>query len=268
MEIVGPTGTNPVSARPAARPAEQQEAPRSPTEGSGNRSTSPKWGSAIYSPLSPAYAPFSPLFTPQSPSYNPNSPRSPSCDPISPPYEPLSPSHEPRPACSILPSPREENPCLRPNHRPEAGHRDRPTTLSDTSFEEDILAYSLGSEEEGKPPEAGPPTKVGDRHRSRSPGGFTLRQSHSSPHSFPPGSVTPRRPGDPPGRSKHQQHGGAQGPGGQCGAHGHTGDGGPPLLQLRSGRMVPLPRPQASLARFPLRATGGQKCSPHIRADL
>ena len=62
MEIVGPNGINPVLTGPAARPAKQQEAQRSPTEGFGSIITSPNLGSAIYSPRSPAYVAFSPLF--------------------------------------------------------------------------------------------------------------------------------------------------------------------------------------------------------------
>ena len=75
VEDVVPIGLNPGSTGPAARPAEQQKARRSPTEGSGNSSTSPRWVSAVHSPRSPAYEPYSPLFVPRSPSHKPCSPR-------------------------------------------------------------------------------------------------------------------------------------------------------------------------------------------------
>ena len=42
-------------------------------------------------------------------------------------------------------------------------------TSSDASSEEDILTYSLGSEEEYKPQETPLPAKAGDRDRRRSP---------------------------------------------------------------------------------------------------
>ena len=87
--------------------------------------------------------------------------------PGNPRYQPRPPSYEPRSACFVTHSPcpytktearahREENPCLHPSHRPEAGYRDRLGTLSDTSSKEDILTYSLGSEAKGKSPEAQP----------------------------------------------------------------------------------------------------------------
>ena len=151
-----------------------------PTEGSGNRSTSPSWGSAVHSPRSLAYEPYSPLFVPRSPSYEPCFPRyepcSPSYDPNSPRYEPRSPSyypifpryelwspsHEPQSDHLLTHSPhpdpkaeapthREVNPCLHLSHGPEAGHKDLQVTSPDASSEEDILTYSLNSEEEVRP---------------------------------------------------------------------------------------------------------------------
>ena len=111
-----------------------------------------------------------------------------SYDPISPRFGPRSPPYEPRSAHFITPSPRpdprtearrhsEENPCLPPSHRPEAGHIDRPVTSS----EQDILTYSLGSEVEGNPPEAVSPAKA-----AAVPGGFAHGRSHGSPHSSAP----------------------------------------------------------------------------------
>ena len=132
---------------------------------------------------SPSYEPCFPRYKPRSPSYDPNSPwyklSSPSYDPISPRYEPRSPLYEPHSAHFVTHSPRpypktearahrEQNMCLRPSHRPEAGYRDRPGTSSDASSKEDILTYSLGSEEEGNPREAVPPAKAGDWDHSRS----------------------------------------------------------------------------------------------------